>query len=53
MLSALIESELPFLRRYTRAVVGSQELGDQLVSSMIESRLLPEVAAGGFNAASA
>ncbi|MBU1289306.1 MAG: response regulator [Alphaproteobacteria bacterium] len=46
MLSALIESELPFLRRYTRAVVGSQELGDQLVSSMIESRLLPEVAAG-------
>ena len=46
MLSDLIESELPFLRRYARAVVGSQEMGDQLVSSMIESRLLPQVAAG-------
>ena len=46
MLSDLIESELPFLRRYARAVVGSQETGDQLVSSMLETRVLPQVAAG-------
>ena len=46
MLSDLIESELPYLRRYARAVVGSQEVGDQLVSSMIETRLLPQVAVG-------
>lgn len=46
MLSNLIESELPFLRRYARAVVGSQEVGDQLVSAMMELHLLPQVAAG-------
>jgi CheY-like chemotaxis protein len=46
MLSDLIESELPFLRRYARAVVGSQEVGDQLVSTMLERHLLPQVASG-------
>ncbi|KDA02713.1 MAG: response regulator [Hyphomonas oceanitis] len=46
MLSDLIESELPFLRRYARAVVGSQEVGDQLVSTMMELHLLPQVASG-------
>ncbi|KCZ92250.1 PhyR family response regulator anti-anti-sigma factor [Hyphomonas johnsonii] len=40
MLSDLLETQLPYLRRYARAVTGARDLGDQLVSAMIEARLL-------------
>src|SRR5438034_10342093 len=36
-LSATIAPHLPFLRRFSRAVSGSQESGDALVAAMLEA----------------
>ena len=36
-LSATIAPHLPFLRRFSRAVTGSQESGDALVAAMLEA----------------
>ena len=46
MLSDLLETELPYLRRYARAVMGAQDVGDQLVSAMIELKLMPRIEEG-------
>jgi CheY-like chemotaxis protein/DNA-directed RNA polymerase specialized sigma24 family protein len=37
MLSDLISSELPYLRRYARGLMGEQQNGDEAVEDMIES----------------
>ncbi len=37
-LSATIAPHLPFLRRFSRAVSGSQESGDALVAAMLAAR---------------
>ncbi|MEZ5946754.1 MAG: hypothetical protein R3C04_07880 [Hyphomonas sp.] len=40
MLADLISGDLPYLRRYARALLGTRSAGDLAVETMIETRVL-------------
>ena len=40
MLADLISGELPYLRRYARALLGTRSAGDAAVETMLETRML-------------
>ena len=40
MLADLISGELPYLRRYARALLGTRSAGDAAVETMLETKMM-------------